>query len=56
MPREALDNWDCGYHYNNPMTTRYLAPGVYRIEKNTIVGIGKSKQKELVRTIKEKRF
>lgn len=57
MPREALDNWDvCGYHYNNPITTRYLAPGVYRIEKNTIVGIGKSKQKELVRTIKEKRF
>ncbi len=57
MPREALDNWDlCGYHYNDPMTKRYFAPGVYRIEKNTVVGIGKSKQKELVRTIKEKRF
>ena len=57
MPREALDNWDlCGYHYNDPMTTRYFAPGVYRIEKNTVVGIGKSNQKELVRTIKGKRF
>lgn len=57
MPREALDNWDiCGYHYNDPMTTRYFEPGVYMIEKNTIVGIGKSKQKELVNTIKSKRY
>ncbi len=57
MPREALHNCDiCGYHYNDPMTTRYFAPGVYRIEKNTVVGIGKSKQKELVKTIKEKRY
>ncbi len=57
MPREALDNFDkCGYHYNDPMTTRYIAPGVYEIQKNIIVGIGKSKQKELVRAIKEKRY
>lgn len=57
MPREALENWDIGgYHYNNPMTTRYFAPGVYQIEKNTTVGIGLSKDKELVKTIKEKRF
>ena len=54
MPREALENWDvCGYHYNNPMTTRYFAPGVYQIEKNTTVGIGLSKDKELVKTIKK---
>ena len=54
MPREALENWDIGgYHYNNPMTTHYFAPGVYQIEKNTTVGIGLSKDKELVKTIKK---
>lgn len=54
MPREALEKWDiCGYHYNNPTTTRYIAPGVYEIEKNTIVGVGCSKNKELVRDIKK---
>lgn len=53
MPREALENWDlCGYHPNNPTTTRYFAPGVYLIEKRTTVGIACSKDKELVRTIK----
>ena len=56
MPREAIDNWDSGYHYNDPMTTKYFEPGVYRIEKNTVVGIAKNKQKELVRTIKGKSF
>lgn len=54
MPREALDNWDiCVHHYNNPMTTRYIAPGVYKIEKDTTVGIGRSKDKMLVKKIKE---
>ena len=53
MPREALENWDiCGYHYNDPMTTRYFAPGVYRIEKNTTIGIGQSNDKELVKAIR----
>ena len=52
MPKEALDNWNSGFHYNDPMTTRYFAPGVYRFEKYTVIGIGKSKNKELVRTIK----
>lgn len=54
MPREALEDWDiCGYHYNNPMTTKYIAPGVYQIEKNTIVGVAYSKDKKLVNSIKE---
>lgn len=53
MPREALENWDlCVYHPNNPTTTRYIAPGIYLIEKRTTVGIACSKNKELVRTIK----
>lgn len=53
IPREALDNWDiAGYHYNNPLTTKYIAPGVYLIEKNTIIGVGCSPDKKLVKTIK----
>lgn len=54
MPREALENWDiCGYHYNNPMTTRYIAPGVYQIEKRTTVGVAYCQDKELVKTVKQ---
>ena len=54
MPQEALENWDiCGYHYNDPITTHYFAPGVYQIWKNTTVGIGLSKDKELVKAIKK---
>lgn len=53
MPREALDNWDiCGYHYNNPMTTRYIAPGVYMIEKGTVIGVAHSKDKGFVKIMK----
>lgn len=55
MPRKALDDWDtCVYHYNNPMTTKYIEPGVYLIEKNTIVGVAYSEDEELVKTIKKK--
>ncbi len=57
MPRESSKNWDIGeYYYNNPMSTHYLEPGVYQIEKNTTVGIGLSKDKELVKTIKKTIF
>lgn len=54
MPYKALEEWDnCGYHYNDPMTTRYFAPGIYQIEKNTTIGVGCSKDKELVNAIKK---
>jgi len=54
MPRKALENWDiCGYHPNNPTTTRYIAPGVYLIEKMTTVGIVCSKDQKLVKTIND---
>lgn len=54
MPRKALEEWDiCVFHYNDPMTTKYIAPGVYQIEKDTIVGVGCSKNKELVKAIKK---
>lgn len=50
MPRNALEEWDvCGYHPNSPLTTRYIEPGVYLIEKMTTVGIACSKNKELVK-------
>lgn len=54
MPIKALEDWNSGYHYNDPMTTKYFAPGVYQIEKNTIVGIACSKDRELVKTIKKR--
>lgn len=53
MPRDALENFDGGYHYNNPMTIKFFAPGVYRVEKMTTVGIACSKDKELVKSIKQ---
>lgn len=53
IPREALEKWElCGYQYNDPMITRYIEPGVYEIKKDTVVAVGYSKDKELVKSIK----
>ena len=53
MPYKALEEWNSGYHYNNPMRIKYTAPGVYMLNKYTIVGVGRSEDKELVKSIKE---
>lgn len=53
VPQEALEEWkNRGYHYNDPMTTRYFDSGIYQIKKSTVIGVGYSKDKELVKSIK----
>lgn len=54
LSRDILDSWELvGYNCNTPtMITKYFEPGAYVIEKETIVGIGKSKQLKLVKRIK----
>ena len=40
VPKEAEEKHDlCGYHYCDPKTTQYFGPGIYRIEKGTVIGI-----------------
>lgn len=53
IEKNSLISDTCGYHYNDPMTTRCFYPGIYEIEKGTIIGTGKSSDKVLVKSIKD---
>ena len=53
IEKNSLISDTCGYHYNDPMTIRSFYPGIYEIEKGTIIGTGKSNDKMLVKSIKD---
>jgi len=46
VPKSVEQTYDlCGSHYCNPMIPRYFAPGIYRIEKDSVIGVCIEKEK-----------
>ena len=46
VKREVFENWNKGYHYCDPTTTRYFDSGVYELKEGTVIGIAITKQKD----------
>ena len=49
VPQSVKDEHDiCGYHYCNPTTTWCFSPGIYKIEKGSLIGVAGLAKKELL--------
>lgn len=35
----------CGYHYSDPTSVKYFPPGIYKLEKGTVIGLITKKNK-----------
>ena len=46
MNKVIFENWNKGYHYCDPTTTRYFDSGFYEIKEDTVIGIAITKQKD----------
>jgi len=46
VPISVSESHKDGYHYCDPTCIRYFSPGIYMIEKGTVIGVAMVKQKD----------